>query len=132
MTLSRLPILGLSALLLVSACGKTQPFDWDLRGGANALDTSGAALQATDPRPQADARGVISYPGYQVAVAQRGDTVASVAGRVGLAPDELARYNALRPTDPLRQGEVLALPSRVAATLEKVNSFSNSGLPVGL
>jgi murein DD-endopeptidase MepM/ murein hydrolase activator NlpD len=115
MTLSRLPILGLSALLLVSACGKTQPFDWDLRGGANALDTSGAALQATDPRPQADARGVISYPGYQVAVAQRGDTVASVAGRVGLAPDELARYNALRPTDPLRQGEVLALPSRVAS-----------------
>lgn len=115
MTLSRFPVLGLTALLLLSACGKTAPFDWDLRAGQGALDTSEAALKATDPRPQADARGVISYPGYQVAVAQRGDTVAAVAARVGLPADELARYNALRPADALRDGEVLALPARVAS-----------------
>lgn len=115
MTLSRFPVLGLTALLLLSACGKSAPFDWDLRAGQGALDTSDAALKATDPRPQADARGVISYPGYQVALAQRGDTVASVAARVGLPAVELARYNALRPADALRDGEVLALPGRVAS-----------------
>jgi hypothetical protein len=37
-----------------------------------------------------DAQGVISYPGYQVAVARRGDTVGSVAARVGLSAQELA------------------------------------------
>ncbi len=58
--------------------------------------------------------GVISYPGYQVAVARRGDTVASVAARVGVGADELARYNAIVPTDPLRDGEILALPRRIA------------------
>ncbi|WP_426036831.1 peptidoglycan DD-metalloendopeptidase family protein [Cypionkella sp. TWP1-2-1b2] len=116
MTLSRLPILGLSALLMVSACGTTKPFDWDLRAGNGALDTSGAALRATDPRPATDANGVLSYPNYQAAVAQRGDTVASVAARVGLPADQLAQYNSLKPTDTLREGETLALPARVAAT----------------
>lgn len=106
--------LGITAALLLSACGGG-PMDWDLRSGNGALDTSDAALQATGPRPGADGRGVISYPGYQVAVAQKGDTVASVAARVGLSADELARYNALQPNDKLRAGEVLALPSRVGA-----------------
>ncbi len=116
MTLSRIPALGLSAILLLSACSNSRPFDWDLRAGKGALDTSDAALRATDPRPQADARGVLSYPTYQAAVARSGDTVASVAGRVGVPADELAKYNGLKPSDSLREGETLALPSRVAAT----------------
>ncbi len=61
-----------------------------------------------------DANGVISYPGYQVAVARRGDTVGSVAARVGINPAELAGYNAIDANAPLRDGEVLALPRRVA------------------
>lgn len=111
-----LPALGVVALLLMTACGPVKPFDWDLRNGSGSLDTSAAALAALDKRPNADARGVISYPTYQVALAQRGDTVASMANRVGIPPDQLASYNALRPADPLREGEVLALPARVAAT----------------
>lgn len=111
----RLPTLGLTALLLLSACSNSRPFDWDLRAGNGSLDTSDAALRATDPRPAADARGVLSYPTYQAAVAQSGDTVASVAGRVGLPADQLAQYNGLKPTDALRAGETLALPARVAA-----------------
>lgn len=107
-------VLGVTAILLLSACGG-EALDWDLRSGAGALDTSDAALQATGPRPGADGRGVISYPGYQVAVARNGDTVSSVAQRVGLPPAELASFNALQPGDSLREGEVLALPSRVAA-----------------
>lgn len=118
-TALRVLVMG-SALATLTACvpsGGGAPFgdlDWDLRNGPGVLDTSGAALAATERRPPPDARGVISYPGYQVAVARRGDTVASVASRVGLSAEELARYNAVMPTDPLRDGEVLALPRRIA------------------
>lgn len=107
-------ILGLTtALASVGACTKTN-FDWDMRKPGVTLDTSDAAQAVTGNRPTADARGVISYPTYQVAVAQRGDTVSSVATRVGVNPNELASFNALKPQDPLRVGEVLALPRRVA------------------
>lgn len=122
MTLTRrsLRALGLTtALGALSACtggGGMGNFDWDLRGGTGVLDTSGAALQATAARPAPDARGVISYPGYQVAVARRGDTVGTVAARVGITPAELAGYNAIDPNATLRDGEVLALPRAVAAT----------------
>ena len=92
----------------------TSEFDWDLRGPGRG-DTSQAALQATRNRPAPDARGVLSYPGYQVALARRGDTVGSVAGRLGIDPGTLARANALRENDPLREGEILALPTRVGA-----------------
>lgn len=68
----------------------------------------------TAPRPQPDANGVISYPGYQVIVAKRGDTVTDVANRVGLSPAEMARYNGLGADHELRGGEILALPRRVA------------------
>ena len=108
MTLSRMTVFGPIALLMLSACSNSD-LDWDLRRGTGA-DTSGAVQQTSANRPGADGRGVISYPGYQVAVAQRGDTVASIAARVGISADELARYNALRPADALREGEVLALP----------------------
>lgn len=113
MTLSRLPILGLTAVLLLSACDRT-PLDWDLRNGPGKLDTSEAALRAADPRPGADARGVISYGNSQTVVARRGDTVASIADRIGIPAGQLASYNALKPTDSLREGEVLALPAGVA------------------
>lgn len=117
MTLSapliRILALGCS-LAALSACQSLSEFDWDMRKPGSTLDTSNAARAATASRPTADARGVISYPGYQVAVARRGDTVASVASRVGLDGAELARYNALSLQDPLRDGEVLALPRRVA------------------
>ncbi len=107
-----LTALLLGSALALSACTSTGPLDWDLRSRDNTTD---AARQATANRPSADQRGIISYPDYQVAVAQRGDSVASVAARIGLAPEELASTNALKATDPLRQGEVLLLPRRVAA-----------------
>ncbi|WP_395006921.1 peptidoglycan DD-metalloendopeptidase family protein [Cypionkella sp.] len=110
-----LPAVGLTALLMLGGCNASNPLDWDLRTGANSGDTSVAAVNALDQRPLADARGVISYPTYQVALAQRNDTVMSVANRVGIPPDQLASYNALRPADTLRAGEILALPTRVAA-----------------
>ncbi|MBC7141870.1 MAG: peptidoglycan DD-metalloendopeptidase family protein [Rhodobacteraceae bacterium] len=109
----RLPILGIGVLML-TACQPGGGFDADLRRfGGTGLDTS-AAAGAAAARPAADARGIISYPGYQVAVARRGDTVDSVAARIGVPAGELASYNAVAPGTALRDGEVLALPRRVA------------------
>lgn len=98
----------LVALTLLGAC--SEGFNLDLRRSPLNEPIS---RRPTEPRPPADARGVISYPGYQVAVAQSGDTPAAVAARVGLSPSELASYNGLPEDVALRGGEVLALPRRV-------------------
>ncbi len=109
------PLLATMALAL-AACDK--PLDLDLRGAfGNAPSTAEAARNATTSRPQPDARGIISYPGYQVAVAERGDTLASLARRIGADPGEVARFNGMQTGDPLRKGEIIALPSRVAEPL---------------
>jgi murein DD-endopeptidase MepM/ murein hydrolase activator NlpD len=105
-------VLGASALAL-SGCLDTGNLDWDLRAGGG--DTSEAARQATAAAPTPDGNGIISYPDYQMATARRGETVASMAGRLGMNPNDLAQANALRPTDPLREGEMLLLPKRVSA-----------------
>lgn len=105
--------MGAGAVAL-SGCIDTKALDWDLRQGAG--DTTSAALQATAAAPRPDANGIISYPDYQMATARRGETVASMAGRLGMNPEDLARTNALRATDPLREGEMLLLPKRVAAS----------------
>ena len=120
-----------TALAALTACdnsaGGGLGLDWDLRSGGGALDTSGAALQVSANRPGANDQGVLNYPNYQVAVARRGDTVASVASRVGIGADELASFNALRPNDPLRDGETLVLPRRVQAGL----GGGNTGAIIG-
>lgn len=105
-----------ASLAALGAC-TTSEFDWDLRSPGMGLDTTAAARQATAAPPQPDSRGVLSYPGYQVVLARRGDTVASVAARLGTDAGELARYNAMQPGDALRAGEILALPRRVSEPL---------------
>jgi murein DD-endopeptidase MepM/ murein hydrolase activator NlpD len=100
-------ILSGAALLGLTACAD---FDLDMRNGANGFSTAEAARQASAERPRADERGVITYPDYQVVVARAGDTVQSVAQRLGVDSLELARHNALTVDTMLRAGEVLALP----------------------
>ena len=101
-----------SALALLSACEAGLP-DLDLRDRAGGFDTSPAVADLPD-RPQPDNRGVISYPGYQVVVARRGDTVASIASRLSLDTATLASFNGVATDAALREGEVVALPGRVA------------------
>ncbi len=103
---------GVAGLALLAAC--EEPLDFDLRGNIGAFSTAEAARTVTTSRPEPDERGIISYPNYQVAVARRGDTAANVAARIGVPADELARYNGVRPGDQLNEGEILALPRRVA------------------
>ena len=90
----------LPAAALVAACDG--PLDYDLRGQLGGFSTAPAAQSATADRPMPDSRWLITYPSYQVAVAQRGDTVADVATRVGLTPGEVARFNGMEPSDTLR------------------------------
>lgn len=112
--------LAAGATVALVSCGPNGQLDLsnldpDLRGyGRGGLDTAGAAAAAA-PRPTPDQRGVISYPSYQVAIARQGDTVSTVAARLGLSAAELAQYNALDAGAPLIAGSVVALPRRVAA-----------------
>lgn len=98
----------------VALAGCTEPVDFDLRGNIGAFSTADAVQNVSTSRPEPDARGIISYPNYQVAVARRGDTVTSVARRIGSDPDALARFNGVAVDVPLREGEIIALPNRVS------------------
>jgi len=100
-----------SAFFVLAGC--SQPLDFDLRGFGSGFNTSDAARNITAERPQADDRGVISYPNYQVAVARPGDRIADIAARIGLSADELGRYNGISADVVLRANEVVALPRRV-------------------
>ncbi|WGW03089.1 peptidoglycan DD-metalloendopeptidase family protein [Tropicibacter oceani] len=116
MSIARFPRITSALALSTALAACSGPIDLDLRGKmGSGFDTAQAAQNASPAnRPSPDDRGILSYPNYQVAVARRGDTVADVAARVGLPADELARYNGVRTTDPLRRGEIIALPRRVA------------------
>lgn len=131
-TRSALRLLALgTAFGAISACSDNPALiDWDLRpDGAGAFSTADAARSATSSRPMPDANGVISYPGYQVAVARQGDTVSSVAARTGMNPAELATYNAMPPDAPLNAGEILALPRRVTASAPQT-AGATPGTPI--
>ncbi|WP_416916551.1 MAG: peptidoglycan DD-metalloendopeptidase family protein [Roseicyclus sp.] len=105
----RAHLIALGLCLPVLAGCVTSDLDFDLR--PDRISTRGAVT--TEPRPEPDANGLITYESYQVAVARRGDTVASVATRIGMDPEELARFNGRQATDVLRPDEILALPRRV-------------------
>jgi LysM repeat protein len=100
-----------STFLILVACD--QPLDFDLRGLGGGFNTAGAAQQVTEVRPQADNRGVISYPNYQIVIARPGDKISDISERVGIPADELGRYNGIGPEVVLRANEVIALPRRV-------------------
>lgn len=114
-----------AVLALLAACD--EPLDFDLRGNLGGFSTASAAQTITTDRPKPDDRGIISYPNYQVAVAKRGDSVTDVANRIGLPAGELARYNGIDPDVGLREGEVLALPRRVAEPAGGVDIESLAG-----
>lgn len=125
----RLRLAGLltGAALVLGGCGAASNFDWDLRP-MSRFSTSEAARQTTAARPQPDAQGVISYPGYQVVVAQRGERVETIAHRLGIAPNALAQHNAVDPSTELRGGELLVLPSRVDGAVSDTSAITSTPL----
>lgn len=104
---------GLAVLTSCTGQGSGTGMDIDLRGLIpGALNTAPAA-QTAQARPAPDARGVITFPNGQVAVARQGDTVATIAARLGLNAARLASHNALEADAPLNAGAVVALPVQV-------------------
>lgn len=101
-----------AALAFLGACADG-PFDLDLRDLGDGFDTSDAVASLPN-RPAPDDRGVISYPTYQVVLAQKDDTIRAIAGRLGLNAATLATFNGISADTTLRRDEVIALPSRVA------------------
>jgi lipoprotein NlpD len=95
------------AFAALAACDN---LDADLRGFGNGFTTADAVQNLPNP----DARGVISYPTYQVVVAERDDTIRKIAGRLGQDTNTLAAFNGIDPDAVLRQGEIVALPTPVA------------------
>ena len=121
-------IATLSAIAL-TGCTDTSGFDFDFR--RNQYNTADAALKATEARPKPDEKGIINYPTYQVAVARRGDTLRSLANRIGMDADSLAKYNGTSPDAQLRQGEVVSLPSKVASSVPAPSDVTTSTLDGG-
>ncbi|SDZ75996.1 M23 family metallopeptidase [Rubrimonas cliftonensis] len=124
--ISRLSGVGaaFAAALTVAACAErpepapvvyrgTQPSAPQPRPAAPAVDN--AAIAALQPGA-ADARGVVDYGGYRAVVARQGDTVASMASRVGLSPAALAAYNGLPAGYQPRAGDELILPPSPGGT----------------
>jgi len=107
-----------SVCLALAACDENfnlRPLnlDSDLRSLGGGFNTTGAAQNLAD-RPRPDDRGVISYPNYQVVVADRGETVRQIAGRLNLDAEQLAAFNGVDADVALRRDEIVALPARVA------------------
>ena len=102
-----------SFLFVFSAvsCGNFSNLDFDLRG--NEYDTSDAVRKAMQTRPLPDNRGIISYPTYEVVVAQRGDTINSISDRLGLDSRDLASYNGMSSREELNEGQLISLPNRI-------------------
>ncbi len=123
----RLAMAG-GALALLGAC-TGGAMDWDLR--TNPSSTANDARQATAARPVPDQNGVLSYPGYQLATARRGETVASLSTRLGLGAADVARSNALSVNDPLREGELVLLPARVSAAPQPMATVPSGGVDIG-
>lgn len=121
-------IATLSAIAL-TGCTDTSGFDFDFR--RNQYNTADAALKATEARPKPDEKGIINYLTYQVAVARRGDTLRSLANRIGMDADSLAKYNGTSPDAQLRQGEVVSLPSKVASSVPAPSDVTTSTLDGG-
>jgi lipoprotein NlpD len=109
-----------AAALSLAACGR---FENPLASDAPLPQP----VAETIPNAEPDSRGVITYADYQVAVARDGDSIATVAARIGASPDELARRNALPLDTILRPGEVLLLPDSVA----RPSALGAAGLGAG-
>ncbi|MDT8345945.1 MAG: LysM peptidoglycan-binding domain-containing protein, partial [Thermohalobaculum sp.] len=101
------------AALVVAGCASRQAPD---RAAVEYRGTGGTGQPATaggiPAAPVVGADGVVLYDGYEAIRAGQGDSVASLAGRVGLSASELAAYNGLAPDQPLRPGDELVLPPR--------------------
>ncbi|MDG1504689.1 MAG: peptidoglycan DD-metalloendopeptidase family protein [Planktomarina sp.] len=106
----------ISLLAATALTGCTNSFGMDVRdqfGGI--LDTTSVAANAVADRPKPDARGVLTFPSYQVVLARAGDRIEDIATRIGVDADRLGQFNGIPKEAILRYGEVIALPTNMTA-----------------
>lgn len=103
------PVIAATGLLLLSACDD----GFGLTQIGRAVDPI-PVYKPVQERLQPDARGVITYPTYQVIVAGDNDSLPAMASRVGISVGELAEYNGLPVDHRVTKGQVLALPNTVS------------------
>ncbi|MEM9197575.1 MAG: peptidoglycan DD-metalloendopeptidase family protein [Pseudomonadota bacterium] len=110
----------MTGALALAACGdrtpETPPAARATTPPASTAPASTAPVPAAPTEPTADARGVITYPDYQVVIAQPGDTLDRIATRIGVPVAGLASYNGLPSDWRPREGDTLVIPpeARVA------------------
>lgn len=107
---------ALTAAVILSGCVGLTENGIDLSRITSPFQRNSEAVPSFD-RPGADPRGVITYEDYQVIVAREGDSLTSMANRIGLTATELAETNGLPIRYEPRAGEVLALPVNVGGNL---------------
>ncbi|MCV6596425.1 MAG: M23 family metallopeptidase [Mangrovicoccus sp.] len=81
----------------------------------------------TAPRPDPDARGVITYPGYQVAIARPGETLESLSERLGLSAPQVAITNGLPAGEQFTGGEVVLIPGDGSTIPAETSIASTAG-----
>lgn len=102
------------------AAARPTPSGAPSQAPAPASPSSEAGQPTSSPQPVAaapsagvtDTRGVTFYDGYQTVTARQGDTVDSMARRVGIQGAELAAYNGLSTLYTPLPGDELVLPAR--------------------
>ena len=108
--------LGLAGIILAACTGGREgpKPEVQIRGSDpnQALQNTGANTLNNAIIQGADQDGIVTYDGYQSALARDGDTVETVAGRVGLSAAQLGAYNGLPATHRLQAGDELVLPPR--------------------
>ncbi|MGB0853409.1 MAG: peptidoglycan DD-metalloendopeptidase family protein [Pikeienuella sp.] len=80
--------------------------------GSQPSGTQSASPAAPTTPSGPDARGVVFNDGYETIIARDGDTVTSLADRVGITGAELAAYNGLPTTYRPKAGDELVLPAK--------------------
>lgn len=110
-------LLSVSALTLAACAdggGRREPAPVEYKGSQPTGQQQAAAAPAPAPVPfgEPDARGLVRYDGYETVRARAGDTVDSMARRVGLTGSELAAYNGLSTQYQPQAGDELVLPAR--------------------
>lgn len=93
--------------LLAAACAGRDP---EARAPVEYRGTDPMAAPAAPGGSVPDARGVITYPDYAVIIARRGDTIESMAVRLGVSPAEFAAYNGLPVNWRPREGDTFVVP----------------------
>jgi len=89
----------------LTGCGSQVAAPIDFRG-------TDPDATATSPTATPNQQGVVRIDNYDAVVARKGDTIESIAARLGISASELAAYNGFPAGFTPRDGDILVLPPR--------------------